>query len=162
MVLTKPAPITVREITYRNGWITAAMVVGHLIGVAVIYDEGKLVAIGSRLSLAFLDERWPVISPKKTVAYLTHADRLDPPDIPRIKTHELRALRINLLGIQHRVCELYPGFRIRRPGGQQPGQAEVWLQPNDGQGRLLGGIIWEADYYYFDHYKKDHRRIAAK
>lgn len=68
---------------------------------------------------------------------------------------QCRELRVPLLSIQHRISQDFPDLRIMRPGGQQPGQAEVWLRPTTKSGILLGGCVMTESYYLSGHGQRD-------
>ena len=146
------SPMRKRRLSYRGPAYGPAMVVlGKVFGVAVVLDiDGKCYALGANENIDDLHSvarsiylTAPAKSHDDVMVAALHTLRR--PTVSSMRT--IRAYRVDLLHVQHLVCEHYPGFRVWRPGGRQPDQAEVWLKPRDRDGRLLGGVVWTKEYY---------------
>lgn len=143
-------PIRVRYYgTTRPGLIPIACATGAIAGLAIVYSNKELFAIGTEPSL--IRWQWPY-----SMKALDEAiDLLGPLDTKFKKVHAVRNWRVPLLKIQHKVVEQYPGLRVKREGGPLPGEPEVLLRPYNG-GQLLGGCVWTPEYYKSGQAAKDY------
>lgn len=150
-------PVQVREVslpemspyhvfgTCRVAWVTAIYHGGH-----------DYTLVGRTLGLELLKDHWPTkrmslreqhwaldhnTFAKWDAAYSSYSLQLDRYN----RMVEVDVLIGALLTIQHKVCELYPSFRVWPDGGRDD-DIEVRLLDCDGE-RVLGGSVAHVDWY---------------
>ena len=134
-------------------WTSYTALIGciaHIAGAAVVRDQERLVFIGTEVSRTLALECWEQV--RRTMrrgrynAVYAHACRLLGSQCRTPGADLVRARRVPLLRIQHRVAEQFPSLRLHRDGGPLPDDPEVRLQPTHG-GLVLGGCIWRPETY---------------
>lgn len=120
------------------------MLVGKILGLAVVWQGHELTWIGNDWAVGYLStQELPTAARDVYMASAGCIGVLDYP-APAPTTDRERERREQLRRVAHKVVELWPDLREWRRS--KPGEPEVLLRPYAGD-VALGGAVWTSAYY---------------